>query len=98
MTQSGIVESAAFAATTEPAAAAAVDLLFIPVFQDDTLDDVPGLDEATGGEVARARASGEFRAKLYDVFVTPIVGGSGSGRTSFRRRLGGHCCRSVSIN
>jgi leucyl aminopeptidase len=75
VTQTGIVESAAFAASTGPAAAAAVDLLFIPVFQDDTLDDLPDLDEAAGGEVGRARASGEFRAKLYDIFVTPIAGG-----------------------
>ena len=61
-------------ATTRAGAAAAVDLLFIPVFQDDTLADVPGLDEATGGEVGRARTTGEFRGKLYDVFATPVTG------------------------
>ena len=77
MTQTGIVESDAFAASTAPARDAAVDLLFVPVFQDDALDDLPGLDEATGGEVARARASGEFRGRLYDVFVTPVVGAGG---------------------
>ncbi|HYN07920.1 MAG TPA: leucyl aminopeptidase [Vicinamibacterales bacterium] len=54
---------------------AEVDVLFVPVFeQDDRLGDVPGLDEATGGELARARSSGEFRAKLYDVFITPVTG------------------------
>ena len=52
----------------------AVDLLFIPVHgPDDSLDDLPGLDDATGGEIGRARASGEFSAKLYDTFVTPVV-------------------------
>jgi leucyl aminopeptidase len=52
-----------------------VDLLFVPVFeQDDRLTDLAGLDEASGGEIARARSSGEFRAKLYDVFITPVTG------------------------
>jgi leucyl aminopeptidase len=74
VSQTGIVENAQFAGSTAPPAAAAVDLLFIPVFQqDDALTDLPGLDEATGGEVGRARSAGEFRAKLYDVFVTPVV-------------------------
>jgi leucyl aminopeptidase len=51
-----------------------VDLLFIPVFQrDDDLEDVAGLDGMTGGEVSRARASGEFRGKPYDLFVTPVM-------------------------
>jgi leucyl aminopeptidase len=52
-----------------------VDVLFIPVFeQDDRLSDLPGLDEASGGEIKRARSTGEFRAKLYDVFITPVTG------------------------
>ena len=54
---------------------AEVDVLFIPVFEhDDRLTDLPGLDEASGGEISRARSTGEFRAKLYDVFVTPVTG------------------------
>ena len=54
----------------------AVDLLFVPVFEDEsTPDDVGSLDEATNGEIGRARASGEFRGKAYEVFVTPIVSG-----------------------
>jgi leucyl aminopeptidase len=52
----------------------AVDLLFVPVFQDDDrLEDLAGLDEATRGEIARARGSGEFRAKLWELFVTPVA-------------------------
>src|SRR5687768_9602859 len=50
------------------------DLLVLPVFEDDDLADEAGLDEATGGEVAAARARGEFRGKPYDVFVTPLRG------------------------
>jgi leucyl aminopeptidase len=68
--------SVTFAGTTARAEDVAVDLLFVPVFQaEDDVADLPRLVEATGGEVERARSSGEFRAKLYDVFVTPVVGG-----------------------
>ncbi len=53
----------------------AVDMLFVPVFRDDDgLADLPALDRATGGEVGRARSSGEFRSKVYEVFVTPVTG------------------------
>ena len=70
------VPAVTFAAGTARVEDVAVDLLFVPVFEPaDTFDDVPGLNDATGGELERARASGEFRAKLYDVFVTPVVGG-----------------------
>jgi leucyl aminopeptidase len=65
----------AFACRATRAEDAEVDLLFVPVFeQDDRLSDLPGLDEAAGGEIARARSTGEFRAKLYDVFITPVTG------------------------
>jgi leucyl aminopeptidase len=60
---------------------AEVDVLFIPVFEhDDRLTDLPGLDEASGGEISRARSTGEFRAKLYDVFVTPVTGAGWKAR------------------
>jgi leucyl aminopeptidase len=63
-------------ATTSRPQDAAVDMLFVPVFQDDdTLPDVAGLDEATQGEIGRARARGEFRARPYESFLTPIQGG-----------------------
>jgi leucyl aminopeptidase len=68
--------STEFVGVTTPPTQLAVDLLFIPVFQDtDDLTDVAGLDAATGGEVGRARGRGEFRAKLYDIFVTPATAG-----------------------
>ncbi len=54
-----------------------VDILFIPVFEeDDRLDDLPGVDAATGGDLGRARESGEFRGKLYESFITRVRGGS----------------------
>jgi leucyl aminopeptidase len=60
---------------------AEVDLLFVPVFEpDDRLSDLPGLDDASGGEIGRARARGEFRAKLYDVFTAPVTGNGWKAR------------------
>ncbi len=52
----------------------AAELIFIPVFgETDTLADVPGIDAATGGELGRATSSHEFRAKLYEIFLTGIT-------------------------
>ena len=60
-----------------PAASADADLLAIPVFGDagaDDLADLPGLDDAAGGAIARALASGEFRAKRRETFVAELWG------------------------
>ena len=46
------------------------DLLVVPVFEDDDLGDLGRIDEATGGEVSRARATREFRPKPNELFVT----------------------------
>ena len=51
-----------------------VDLLIFPVFEDDTLADEADLDGASGGEVGRARARGEFKGKAFDLFVTSVRG------------------------
>ncbi|MGE3344431.1 MAG: leucyl aminopeptidase [Vicinamibacterales bacterium] len=59
-----------FVGITTGAAAADVDLLFVPVFEDDDrLDDLPGLDAATSGDLAHARESGEFRGRLFETFI-----------------------------
>ena len=47
------------------------DLVFVPWFEDEPADAVPGLDKASGGELARALTSKEFQAKPYELFVTP---------------------------
>ena len=60
-----------------PALAADTDLLAVPVFGDaatDDLADLPELDEAAGGAIARARSSGEFRAKRRETFATDLRG------------------------
>jgi leucyl aminopeptidase len=50
------------------------DLLIFPVFEDDALDDEPGLDAASGGEVNAARARGEITGKAFSLFVTTLRG------------------------
>jgi len=74
-----------FAGSTLEPRDVAVDVLFIPVFEStDALEDLAEIDHATGGALERARASGEFRGRLYDVFVTPVVaGGWKAGRLAF---------------
>ena len=58
-----------------------VDVLFIPAWtENDALNDVPWLQDATGGEVRRARESAEFRVKLFETFVTPVVASSCKAR------------------
>ena len=67
-----------------PALAADTDLLAVPVFGDpatDDLVDLPGLDEAAGGAIARARSSGEFQSKRRETFVAELRGtGARAGR------------------
>src|SRR5687767_9544391 len=48
------------------------DLLVVPIFEAATTGEDAWLDEACGGAISRARASSEFRGKLYDAFVTPL--------------------------
>jgi leucyl aminopeptidase len=72
---------AQFAASTTAARKAAVDLLCVPVFgKDDALEDLAGIDEATGRDLDRARRSGEFAAKLYDVHVAPVASAGWSAK------------------
>ncbi len=68
----------AVALSTVPASQISGDLLVIPVFEQDDLGDLPGLDAATDGEIDRARARGEFRGKPYELFITP------AGRNGWR--------------
>ena len=50
------------------------DLLVFPAFEDDDLADEAGLDEASGGDLGRARARGEFTGRAFDAFITPVRG------------------------
>src|SRR5687768_17916127 len=66
-----VYRTPAVAVTPRPAGDLASDLLVLPVFEDDDLAD-EDFDRASGGEVARARARGEFTGKLYELFLTPV--------------------------
>jgi len=50
------------------------DLLVVPVFEGDTFPDLTGLHEATGRMIEQAIAGGEFKGKLFDLFITPLKG------------------------
>lgn len=95
-----------YQSTTTPAIDLSVDVLFIPVFgPSDSLSDLAWLDEATAGETGRARLSGEFGPKPFDVFATPVTGsgcaarrvalvgcgGAGEMTSERLRRIGATC-------
>ena len=63
-----------------PLPAVEADLIVIPWFEDDGAGGGPGVDAATGGDVARALTSREFSGKLYELFVTAITDGSWKAR------------------
>ena len=50
------------------------DLLIVPVFDADRLNDVPGLEAAAGGHIHRALDAGELQGRPYEYFVTPLTG------------------------
>ena len=49
------------------------DLLVIPVFEDAAAGEDGWIDQACDGALSRARTAGEFRGKLFDVFITPVA-------------------------
>jgi leucyl aminopeptidase len=63
----------AVAVTVRPARELTADLLVVPAFEADDLEDYPDLDPATGGEIARARARGELTGKPFELFVTNVT-------------------------
>ena len=54
--------------------AATVELLVLPWFEGETPAAFASLDEATGRELSRALGSGEFAARPFETFVTPLRG------------------------
>jgi leucyl aminopeptidase len=66
--------------TTTPIATSAAplptldtDVLAVPWFEGERAAENPTLDAATGGEIARGLASGEYAARPYELFLAPIV-------------------------
>ena len=63
------------------------DLLIVPVFEAEPIaETIPAVDAATGGEVRRAEAAGEFKGRPGEFFVTPA---RQAGWTSARIALAG---------
>jgi leucyl aminopeptidase len=72
-----------YRALVDDPATIAADVLFIPVFgETDTLADLAWLVGATGGEIPRARSTGEFASRLYEIFATPAGSGSAARRVA----------------
>ncbi len=65
--------STSVACSGGPLGALDCDLVVVPWFDDDTPASVPGVSDASGGEVARALTSREFQAKPFELFLTPIT-------------------------
>jgi leucyl aminopeptidase len=74
----------------------ATDLLLVPTFEGEALEDIAGVREATGRAIDNAVAAGEFRGKPYEVFLTAVSGwgtprlmlvGAGSRATFNTERL-----------
>ena len=60
--------------STTSSATVEADTLVVPVFgSEDDLRDVVGLDDATGGAITRARASGAIDGQRFHMFSTAIV-------------------------
>ena len=81
-----------------PLSAIDADLLIVPWFQGETVEAVPELDAATGGELGRALTSKEFSAKPFELYWAAltgwrarrvaVIGGGGSERgTEMVRKL-----------
>jgi leucyl aminopeptidase len=56
-----------------PFAAIDPELLVVPWFEGQKPSAIGGLDQATGGELARALNNREFAARPFDLFFTPIA-------------------------
>jgi leucyl aminopeptidase len=60
--------------TTVNPSSVQTDLLVVPVFEGDTFPDLAGLHEAAGRIIEQVTAAGEFKGKLFDLFITPLNG------------------------
>jgi leucyl aminopeptidase len=75
--------SAPLRVSSAPPHAVDADLLVVPTFESDNLQDVDGLDTASGGEWARAVAAGELTGKPFETLLVPLGSGWRAGRVLF---------------
>jgi leucyl aminopeptidase len=69
----GTLSTAPIACVSTPLLAVEADLIIVPWFEQEEPLAVPGLDAATGGEIARALASKEFSGRLFEHFLTTVT-------------------------
>jgi leucyl aminopeptidase len=55
------------------------DVLALPLCENQPVG-LPGLDEASGGEIGRALGTGEFQGKPYQILLTPLSGSRWAAR------------------
>jgi leucyl aminopeptidase len=67
-------QTPAIALTAKPSRDIETDLLILPVFEDDSLEEETDLDTATGGELVAALTRREVTGKAFDVFFTGLRG------------------------
>jgi leucyl aminopeptidase len=63
-----------------PLLAVEADFIIVPWFEQEDSSAVPGLDAATGGDIARALASKEFSGRLFEHFFTTVTQPHGGAR------------------
>jgi leucyl aminopeptidase len=73
MPQSAVSQPIAY--TAAPLASVDAELLVVPWFEDEAAGAL-AVDRAVGGDLARALATKEFAARLYDQFAAAVVDGS----------------------
>jgi leucyl aminopeptidase len=56
------------------------DVLIVPWFDDDNASTVGGVNAATGGELERAIATKELSGRLYELFISALIGTSWKAR------------------
>ena len=76
----GTLTMTPIACTSTPLLALEADLIIVPWFEQEDPSAVPGLDAATGGDIARALASKEFSGRLFEHLLTTVAGTNGRAR------------------
>ena len=74
MVPTAVTPNRSLALTTMPLNSIDTDLLLVPVFEADSLDDIPELKAGSAGQIPVALASREIQGKPYELFITPLTG------------------------
>src|SRR5687768_199920 len=70
MVPTPVTQNLSLSLVTLPPARIETDLLLVPVFETDSLDDIPELKAGSAGQIDKALASREVDGKPYELFIT----------------------------